>query len=538
MDGAYKVKVISTSEMTKALVDEKTPLQPNNHLHLQLGNAPSKQPPSPPYVINRFLDNATLAIVIADTSTDSAGFDKLLHELSESSAIPVAIVISPLKFSNHIGNSLIRRTLNDYGIPYVFFKSSRYFKGESDPTQHTIPPELSTQIFGLISCLSKITTTEGITSIDLGQIYQFFRLPGHFTCGTATAEDVNRYKSAVNRAISNSVLAGQSLSDAASIFVCIQANRSIKLSDINKIISTISEQASDVADIAFSLVYNEEIGNKIEITILGGGFTYPRKTGTHPPPTELEKLQNEAKSSSILISTLREQLANTNSNTAEKNKELEKHLEEETNRRKQIESTIDELTKKVSTLKAQRTNESIAAIKNSLETSDSNITSLSAWSWRLKYLAIFSFSCAIIPTTLTSYFLLFPESSYHSQAITTIKEMGNMALIAISTPFIAFLTIGTTLLRHDSKLITEIRFYTEHKLQIDRLAGVLGFAQQAAISDVKANDFIEETYTLVRNRLIDISTSETGSKDSKAPDSSEKTDTPAWIHDVINQLKK
>lgn len=84
----------------------------------------------------------------------------------------------------------------------------------------------------------------------------------------------------------------------------------------------------------------------------------------------------------------------------------------------------------------------------------------------------------------------------------TIKELHYLILIVTTFPVLVLLAIGTTLLRHDTKLMHEIRSYTEQKHQIERMAGLLQSAQYAAHDLDKSKDYVEETFTKIRDRLI------------------------------------
>ena len=67
------------------------------------------------------------------------------------------------------------------------------------------------------------------------------------------------------------------------------------------------------------------------------------------------------------------------------------------------------------------------------------------------------------------------------------------------------MVIGTTCLRHQKNLLAEVRHFSNMKHQIELYSGLLEASQHAAASfgnPVKANEYVQETFTQIRNRLL------------------------------------
>ena len=72
-------------------------------------------------------------------------------------------------------------------------------------------------------------------------------------------------------------------------------------------------------------------------------------------------------------------------------------------------------------------------------------------------------------------------------------------------PIITLMLIGTTCLRHQKNLLAEIRHFSNMKHQIELYSGLLEASQHAAASfgnPVKADEYVQETFTQIRNRLL------------------------------------
>ena len=72
-------------------------------------------------------------------------------------------------------------------------------------------------------------------------------------------------------------------------------------------------------------------------------------------------------------------------------------------------------------------------------------------------------------------------------------------------PIITLMLIGTTCLRHQKNLLAEVRHFSNMKHQIELYSGLLEASRYAAASFgnlVKADEYVQETFTQIRNRLL------------------------------------
>ena len=72
-------------------------------------------------------------------------------------------------------------------------------------------------------------------------------------------------------------------------------------------------------------------------------------------------------------------------------------------------------------------------------------------------------------------------------------------------PIITLMLIGTTCLRHQKNLLAEVRHFSNMKHQIELYSGLLEASRYAAASFgnlVKADEYVQETFTKIRNRLL------------------------------------
>lgn len=94
---------------------------------------------------------------------------------------------------------------------------------------------------------------------------------------------------------------------------------------------------------------------------------------------------------------------------------------------------------------------------------------------------------------------------HYENFIPLFEKLGAWALTLFSFPVIVILTIAITLLRHQKKLLDEVRHYSAEKRQIELYSGLLKASQHAAagLNDPqKSAEYVQETFTAIRNRIL------------------------------------
>ena len=81
----------------------------------------------------------------------------------------------------------------------------------------------------------------------------------------------------------------------------------------------------------------------------------------------------------------------------------------------------------------------------------------------------------------------------------------NLNILFYTFPIITLMVIGTTCLRHQKNLLAEVRHFSNMKHQSSCIAVCFEASQHAAVSfnnPEKANEYVQETFTQIRNRLL------------------------------------
>ena len=216
-----------------------------------------------------------------------------------------------------------------------------------------------------------------------------------------------------------------------------------------------------------------------------------------------DKLQRKLQSSEATIQELEEKLKQTQQAQSEtvKNDEeitkLKKQLNLEKSAKQKITQKLEELNNLLNQRELRgRIKDAQKSLSEALKNTDKQIKNNEASASCFSGLGIVLFSIAIVLLIFFSMAVLF-----HPEYISEKK----LNILFYTFPIITLMVIGTTCLRHQKNLLAEIRHFSNMKHQIELYSGLLEASQHAAASfdnPEKANEYVQETFTQIRNRLL------------------------------------
>ena len=216
----------------------------------------------------------------------------------------------------------------------------------------------------------------------------------------------------------------------------------------------------------------------------------------------IEALERKSFSSDMTIWKLEDKLHQAQSETVKNNEEIAK-LNEWLDREKSENQKITEKLKELSAILNKRKNELSKRIEDAqkslseaLKNTDKQIKNNEASASCFGGLGMGLFSLAIVLLIFFSMAVLF-----HPEYISEKK----LNILFYTFPIITLMVIGTTCLRHQKNLLAEVRHFSNMKHQIELYSGLLEASQHAAVSfnnPEKANEYVQETFTQIRNRLL------------------------------------
>lgn len=221
---------------------------------------------------------------------------------------------------------------------------------------------------------------------------------------------------------------------------------------------------------------------------------------------DIVSLQAQESSVDEEIKQLKEKLKQVESksksdsqNNQIENDRFRSQLEQKEEEKNRISERLKKLEKELDVLKEgrnQRIQDAKSSLANALINTDNQIKNNENTARLFKWSGIILFGIAIILLIVFSRFVL-----CHSELFVEKK----LNILFYTFPIITFMLIGTTCLRHQKNLLAEIRHFSNMKHQIELYSGLLEASQHAAASfnnPEKADQYVQETFTQIRNRLL------------------------------------
>ena len=213
-------------------------------------------------------------------------------------------------------------------------------------------------------------------------------------------------------------------------------------------------------------------------------------------------LQRKLQSSEATIRELEEKLKQAQQAQSEtvKNDEeitqLSVRLEQEKLEKEKIKEELNSKIKELTEGLSNRIKDAQKSLSEALKNTDSQIQNNENTACWFKWLGIILFGLAIILLLVFSGFVLCNSKFFIEK---------NLNILFYTFPIITLMLIGTTCLRHQKNLLAEVRHFSNMKHQIELYSGLLEASQHAAVSfnhPEKANEYVQETFTQIRNRLL------------------------------------
>jgi cell division protein FtsZ len=124
--------------------------------------------------------------------------------------------------------------------------------------------------------IAEIITVTGYINVDFEDVKTVMKNSGTAIMGSATAEGEDRARNAVREALSSPLLNDNKIQGASNILLYISSGKEeITFDEVTEITDYIQEEAGQSAEVIWGNGYEEELGDKISITLIATGFKSP-----------------------------------------------------------------------------------------------------------------------------------------------------------------------------------------------------------------------------------------------------------------------
>ncbi len=140
-------------------------------------------------------------------------------------------------------------------------------------------------LYNAVKGISDVIMVEGMINVDFADLTTIMTESGLALMGTGIATGENRAREAAQRAIMSPLLEDVSLEGARSVLYNITATMDISGDEVNEIGEIISEAAHPEANIIFGVVFDENAGDNISITVIATGIDASDRMQASAAPT-------------------------------------------------------------------------------------------------------------------------------------------------------------------------------------------------------------------------------------------------------------
>jgi cell division protein FtsZ len=121
--------------------------------------------------------------------------------------------------------------------------------------------------------IAEIITVPGYVNVDFEDVNTVMRESGIAIMGTASAEGEDRAKRAVDDALNSPLLEDSNIKGAQHILLNITSgNKEVTMDEIFEITEFVQEEAGFGTNLIWGNCYNEDLGDKISVTVIATGF--------------------------------------------------------------------------------------------------------------------------------------------------------------------------------------------------------------------------------------------------------------------------
>jgi cell division protein FtsZ len=130
--------------------------------------------------------------------------------------------------------------------------------------------------------IAEIINVPGLVNVDFQDVRTAMGEMGRAMMGSAEAAGIDRARIAAEQAAVSPLLEGTELSGARCVLINITASRSLKMSEVRDAVTTVQAFAAQEAFVKYGTVFEEEMGDRMRVTVVATGLGAPRVAMAKP----------------------------------------------------------------------------------------------------------------------------------------------------------------------------------------------------------------------------------------------------------------
>ena len=243
--------------------------------------------------LKQVLQGADMVFIAAGMGggTGTGGAPVVAEISREAGALTVAVVSKPFEFEGRMKGRLSEKgieELRQMADTIITIPNDRLFSLGSKNTRSIDVFAQANEVLGsAVRGISDLIVLPGFANLDFADVRSVMKERGMALMGTGLASGAERASAAARKAISHPLLEDISIRGARGILVNITTTRDFTMEELKEVCDIIREEAHDDALIKWGLVYNDDLGEEIRVTVIATGIGKRGDTERLPKPAPL-----------------------------------------------------------------------------------------------------------------------------------------------------------------------------------------------------------------------------------------------------------
>jgi len=224
--------------------------------------------------VRQVLEGADMVFIAAGMGggTGTGGAPVVAEISREVGALTVAVVSKPFEFEGKM-----KMRLADKGIEELRRVSDtiidRLFSLGNKNSRTADIFSLANEVLGAaVRGISDLIVKPAFIKVDFADVRTIMKEGGMALMGTGLATGNTRAEESAERAISHPLLEDISIKGARGILINITTSQEFSLEELREVCSIIQREAHDEALIKWGLVYDDELGEAMQVTVIATGI--------------------------------------------------------------------------------------------------------------------------------------------------------------------------------------------------------------------------------------------------------------------------
>ncbi|MFW6123190.1 MAG: cell division protein FtsZ [Thermodesulfobacteriota bacterium] len=246
--------------------------------------------------LRQVLEGADMVFIAAGMGggTGTGGAPVVAEISREVGALTVAVVSKPFEFEGKMKMRLADKGIEELrrvSDTIITIPNDRLFSLGNKNSRTSDIFSMANEVLGAaVRGISDLIVKPAFIKVDFADVRTIMKEGGMALMGTGLASGNTRAEESAERAISHPLLGDISIKGARGILINITTSQEFSLEELREVCSIVQREAHEDALIKWGLVYDDELGESMQVTVIATGIGHRleldkgRDVYSAPPP--------------------------------------------------------------------------------------------------------------------------------------------------------------------------------------------------------------------------------------------------------------